>query len=74
LLRLRDGDRGRYQRIVRRVNQVAPFFRDFVLQPELAPDRVRLRWQQEGEPGLRRRERAGRQCVGGQYHRRRAVR
>jgi predicted ATPase len=48
LLRLRDGDRGRYQRIVRTVNQVAPFFRDFVLQPELAPDRVRLRWQQEG--------------------------
>jgi predicted ATPase len=48
LLRLRDGDRGRYQRIVRTVKQVAPFFRDFVLEPELAPDRVRLRWQQEG--------------------------
>lgn len=48
LLRLRDGDRGRYRRIVRTVKQVAPFFRDFVLEPELAPDRVRLRWQQEG--------------------------
>jgi predicted ATPase len=48
LLRLREGDRGRYQRIVRTVKQVAPFFRDFVLQPELAPDRVRLRWRQEG--------------------------
>ena len=48
LLRLRDGDRGRYQRIVRTVKQVAPFFRDFVVEPELAPDRVRLRWQQEG--------------------------
>jgi predicted ATPase len=48
LLRLRDGDRGRYQRIVRTVKQVAPFLRDFVLEPELAPDRVRLRWQQEG--------------------------
>jgi len=48
LLRLRDGDRGRYRRIVRTVKQVAPFFRDFVLEPELAPDRVRLRWLQEG--------------------------
>jgi predicted ATPase len=48
LLRLHDGDRGRYQRIVRTVKQVAPFFRDFALEPELAPDRVRLRWQQEG--------------------------
>jgi predicted ATPase len=48
LLRLRDGDRGRYKRIVRTVKQVAPFFRDFVLEPELAPDRLRLRWQQEG--------------------------
>ena len=48
LLRMRDGDRGRYQRIVSTVKQVAPFFRDFVLEPELAPDRVRLRWQQEG--------------------------
>jgi predicted ATPase len=48
LLRLRDSDRGRYQRIVRTVKQVAPFFRAFVLEPELAPDRVRLRWQQEG--------------------------
>jgi predicted ATPase len=48
LLRLREGDRGRYKRIVRMISQVAPFFRDFVLEPELAPDRVRLRWQQEG--------------------------
>jgi predicted ATPase len=48
MLRLRDGDRARYQRIVRTVKQVAPFFGDFVLEPELAPDRVRLRWRQEG--------------------------
>jgi predicted ATPase len=48
MLRLRDGDRGRYQRIVRTVKQVAPFFRDFVLEPEVDPDRVLLRWQQEG--------------------------
>ena len=48
LLRLRDGDPGRYRRIVRTVKQVAPFFRDFVLEPELASDRLRLRWKQEG--------------------------
>jgi predicted ATPase len=48
VLRLRDGDHTRYQRIIRTVKQAAPFFRDFVLEPELAPDRVRLRWRQEG--------------------------
>jgi len=48
MLRLRDGDPGRYRRIVRTIKQVAPFFRDFVLEPELATDRVRLRWRQEG--------------------------
>jgi ABC-type multidrug transport system ATPase subunit len=48
MLRLRDGDPARYQGIVRTVKQVAPFFREFVLEPELAADRVRLRWQQEG--------------------------
>jgi len=48
LLRLRDGDSGHYRRIVRTVKQVAPFFRDFVLEPELAADRVQLRWRQEG--------------------------
>jgi hypothetical protein len=48
VLRLRDSDQSRYQRIVRTIKQVAPFFRDFVLEAELAPDRVRLRWQQEG--------------------------
>jgi predicted ATPase len=48
MLLLRDSDRVRYQRIVRTVKQVAPFFRDFVLEPELATDRVQLRWQQEG--------------------------
>jgi predicted ATPase len=48
LLRLRDGEPARYQRVVRTIRQVAPFFRDFVLEPELAPDRVQLRWRQEG--------------------------
>ncbi|MGH3274343.1 MAG: AAA family ATPase [Streptosporangiaceae bacterium] len=48
MLRVRDCDRARYQRIVATVKQVAPFFRDFVLEPELT-DRVRLRWQQGGK-------------------------
>jgi predicted ATPase len=48
MLRLRDGDPGHYRRVVRTIKQVAPFFRDFALEPELAPERVRLRWQQEG--------------------------
>lgn len=52
LLRLRGRDPGRYRRIVRTIKQVAPFFRDFVLEPELAPDRVRLRWQQEGSDAV----------------------
>jgi predicted ATPase len=30
------------------VQQVAPFFRDFVLEPELSPERIRLRWRQVG--------------------------
>jgi predicted ATPase len=45
LLELREGDRAAYRRIVGAVRQVAPFFRDFVLQPE-KNDRIRLRWRQ----------------------------
>ena len=48
LHRLRDGDRRSYHRIVAAIRQVAPFFRDFVLEPELSPERIRLRWQQLG--------------------------
>jgi predicted ATPase len=48
LRRLRDGDLRSYQRILEMVRQVAPFFRDFVLEPELHPDRIRLRWRQQG--------------------------
>jgi predicted ATPase len=48
ILRMRDGDPRRYRRVVDTVRQVAPFFRDFVLEPELDPERVRLRWRQEG--------------------------
>jgi predicted ATPase len=36
-----------YRRIVGAIRLVAPFFRDFVLQPE-GNDRIRLRWRQEG--------------------------
>jgi predicted ATPase len=48
LRRLREGDYRSYQRIVKTVQQVAPFFRDFVLERELSPDRIRLRWRQVG--------------------------
>jgi predicted ATPase len=48
LLRLRESDNPAYERIVATVRLAAPFFRDFVLEPELAPDRVLLRWRQEG--------------------------
>jgi predicted ATPase len=48
LLRLRGNDRARYRRIVGSVKQVAPFFRDFVLEPESATHRILLRWRQEG--------------------------
>lgn len=48
LRRLRDGSPKSYQRIVNMIRQVAPFFRDFVLEPELSPERIRLRWRQQG--------------------------
>ncbi|MEV0619474.1 AAA family ATPase [Nonomuraea sp. NPDC050404] len=46
LLRLQREDHAAYRRIVRTIQQVAPFFRDFVLVEE--NNRLRLRWQQEG--------------------------
>jgi predicted ATPase len=48
LRRLRDGEQRSYQRIIDMIRQVAPFFRDFVLEPELSPERIRLRWRQQG--------------------------
>jgi len=44
LLRLSEEGGQAYRRIVRAVQLVAPFFRDFVLRPERA--RVELRWRQ----------------------------
>jgi len=49
LARLRDSDdpedAAAYRRISGVVRQVAPFFRDFVLEPERS-DRIRLRWRE----------------------------
>lgn len=42
----REQDSSAYRRIVGAVRQVAPFFRDFVLEPE-AKDSIRLRWRQQ---------------------------
>jgi predicted ATPase len=54
LLNLRTSSKTKlraYRRILGAVRQVAPFFRDFVLQPE-NDDRVRLRWQQNGSDAV----------------------
>lgn len=44
LFALRDGNPTTYRRIIGAIRLVAPFFRDFVLQPE-ASDSIRLRWR-----------------------------
>jgi predicted ATPase len=46
LLRLRADDPSRYRRIVRVVRTVAPYFDDFVLEPEASA--IRLRWRERG--------------------------
>ena len=46
---LREKREGSYNMITRTVRQVAPFFRDFVLEPQLVnPDKIRLEWQHTG--------------------------
>ncbi|MDE3722745.1 AAA family ATPase [Nocardiopsis sp. N85] len=45
LMRLRDEDPGVYNRVLRDVRGIAPFFRDFVLVEQ--NERVRLRWTQQ---------------------------
>ncbi|AVZ73467.1 chromosome segregation protein SMC [Streptomyces lunaelactis] len=47
LLRLREGEPKTYRRIVRAVQTVAPFFRDFLLAEEPG-GKIRLRWMQQG--------------------------
>jgi predicted ATPase len=46
LLRLRGEDPARYGRIVRVIRTVAPYFDDFVLEPEGGA--IRLRWRERG--------------------------
>ncbi|GAB3651992.1 AAA family ATPase [Actinocorallia lasiicapitis] len=48
LLRMRESEPTHYRRVVSSIKQVAPFFRDFVLEPEAAADKISLRWRQEG--------------------------
>lgn len=50
LLRLKHDDVSSYGRIVRTVRSVAPFFNDFVLEPER--ERVRLRWSERSLDGV----------------------
>ena len=46
---LREKHEDDYRLIVRTVRQVAPFFRDFALEPQsLNPEKIRLEWKHEG--------------------------
>jgi predicted ATPase len=51
LRRLRDVDPSRYRRIVRTVRTVAPYFDDFVVEPERA-GQIRLRWRERRLDGV----------------------
>lgn len=44
-------ERAAYQRVVRTIRLIAPFFDDFVLVPE-SSDRVLLRWRQQGSDAV----------------------
>ena len=46
LLRLRTDETSSYRRIVRAVRTVAPYFDDFILEPE--SNAIRLRWRERG--------------------------
>ena len=48
LLKLRIKHLDAYERIVRHIRIVAPFFYDFILEPEHLEGKIRLRWQQKG--------------------------
>jgi predicted ATPase len=45
LYKLRDTKRPYYDRIVKTIRLIAPFFKDFVLKPEINPHYIQLRWQ-----------------------------
>jgi predicted ATPase len=48
LLKLKHKAPETYDRIVRHVRMIAPFFHDFILKEEHLEGKVRLRWQQKG--------------------------
>ena len=48
LLKLRNDHTARYQRIRETIQLVAPFFDDFVLEPQGDQELVRLEWRQKG--------------------------
>jgi len=45
LYKLREIKRPYYDRIVKTIRLIAPFFKDFVLKPEINPNYIQLRWQ-----------------------------
>lgn len=46
---IRQQDAAAYADIVDAVRRIAPFFQDFILEPDrLAPDQIRLRWKHRG--------------------------
>ncbi|RKZ42665.1 MAG: chromosome segregation protein SMC [Gammaproteobacteria bacterium] len=45
LYKLREFKRPYYDRIVKTIRLIAPFFKDFVLKPEINPNYIQLRWQ-----------------------------
>ncbi|WP_212827621.1 AAA family ATPase [Catellatospora sp. TT07R-123] len=49
---LRQLDKAAYGRVVDAVRLVAPFFQDFVLQPDTRNDLIRLRWREVGSDAV----------------------
>ncbi len=47
LYKLREIKRPYYERIVKTVRLIAPFFKDFVLKPEINPNYIQLRWRDQ---------------------------
>lgn len=49
LYEIKKGQYSYYERIVRTIKLVVPFFADFVLEPKTKnPDRIRLKWREKG--------------------------
>jgi predicted ATPase len=45
LYKLREFKRPYYERIIKTIRLIAPFFKDFILKPEINPNYIQLRWQ-----------------------------